>query len=58
MPENYQNFYFYRTINSGGLFVFRYHSTITGNNTLSLEPEWSIYGSILQKDINQLSDRF
>jgi hypothetical protein len=59
VPKNYSKFDVYHTINFDFLFTF---VSLTNNNiqknNLSLEPELCIYGSILQKDTNQLSDLF
>ena len=58
MPKNYGRLDIYHTINSF-LFVFTYNSsTNITQDQISLEPKWSIYGSILPKASNQLSNLF
>ena len=56
MPEDYEKFGMFETVDSGLLFVF-VHKSKNDISQSTLEPEWKIYGSILRKDSNQL-DRF
>src|SRR2546423_420889 len=57
MPEAYKEFSVYITIDYKILFTFMYGSENNTSQELrnsTLEPEWRIYGSILQKDSNKL----
>jgi hypothetical protein len=58
MPKDYKNFDAYVTVDYNILFIFGYWSENDALHDLTLEPKLKVYGSILQKESNQLSELF
>jgi hypothetical protein len=58
VSEGYKGVYVYTTVDFNILFVFTYEFKNDTPQDSILEPKWKVYGSILQKGSNQLSDQF